>query len=191
MRNTIEMAERTRLVTAEELERFPDDDYRYELVEGRLIRMSPTGYLHGRVVARFLALLERYLEGRDLGVVVPEVGFKLASNPDTVRGPDIAFIRQERIPRRHSRGFLSGPPDLVVEVLSPDDRPGEMQIKIEEYLVTGVRLVVVVDPDERTITLHRRMVPRVSITTDDGVVELGDVIPGFRCARQDLFDRLT
>ena len=88
----------TRLVTAEELERFPDDDYRYELVEGRVVRMSPVGYQHGKIVARLIFLLHRHLLDMPSGIVVTEVGFKLAANPDTVRGPDVAFVRNERMP---------------------------------------------------------------------------------------------
>ncbi len=72
-----------RLVTAEELERFPDDDDRYELVEGRAVRMSPVGFEHGRIVMRLGTLLVRHAQPRSLGVVVTEAGFKVASNPDT------------------------------------------------------------------------------------------------------------
>src|SRR6478672_9366656 len=111
-----------RLVTAEELEKFPDDDYRYELVEGRVVRMSPVGYRHGRIVVRIAVLLSGHVERHQLGVVLTDVGFKLASNPDTVRGTDLAFIRQARLPAQDLPGFWEGPPDLVIEVLSPDDR---------------------------------------------------------------------
>src|SRR2546428_842720 len=144
------MSETLRLVTAEELEKLPDDGYRYELVEGRVIRMSPVGYLHGKTAVQLIFLLQRHLSGRHLGVAFTELGFKLASNPDTVRAPDVAFIRQDRIPA-NPRGFWAGPPDLAVEVLSPDDRPSEVQNKVEEYLRRGVPLVVVIDPEDKTV----------------------------------------
>ena len=67
------MSETTRLVTAEELEKLPEDEFKYELIAGRLIRMSPVGYLHGKIALQFAALLVRYLEGRDLGTAVIEV----------------------------------------------------------------------------------------------------------------------
>jgi Uma2 family endonuclease len=92
------MSEPARLVTAEELEKFPDDDFRYELVEGRVLRMTPVGYVHGRIVMRFGSLLEQHVRSQRLGVVLTEVGVKLKSVPDTVRAPDLAFIRRERIP---------------------------------------------------------------------------------------------
>jgi Uma2 family endonuclease len=181
------MPESARLVTAEELERFPDDDYRYELVEGRVIRMSPVGWQHGRMVVRLATLLNRHVDDRNLGVVVTEVGFKLASNPDTVRGPDLAFVRHERIPPEGPRGFWQGPPDLVVEVLSPDDRGSEVRAKVGEYLQSGVTVVVVVDPDDETVSVSRRLSPTLVLSGDDAVLEVGDLLPGFSCTLRQIF----
>ena len=182
------MPEAARVVTAEELEKFPDDDCRYELVQGRLIRMSPVGYQHGKAVARFMFLLQRHLHGRGLGVVVTEVGFKLASNPDTVRAPDIAFIRQQRIPSPEPRGFWAGPPDLAVEVLSPDDRPSEVHEKIEEYLRQGVALAVVLDAELKTVTVHRRSKSSTTLRVAEDLLDLGEVVPGFRCRLREVFE---
>ena len=178
----------TRLVTAEELERFPDDDYRYELVEGRLIRMSPVNFDHGRVVMRLGFLLSRHLEQHPVGVIGTEIGFKLASNPDTVRGPDIAFLKNERVPSRGKRGFFTGAPDLVIEVLSPEDRPGEMRHKIDGYLSRGVPLVVIVDPDDKTATMFRPGTAAVALASEDDVLDLSEVIPGFRCQLREIFE---
>lgn len=180
------MSEPTRLVTADELERFPDDDYRYELVDGRLIRMSPVGYQHGVVVTRVAGLLDRHVQSRHLGAVVIEVGFTLANNPDTVRGPDIAFIRRDRIPTPAPTGFWKGPPDLAVEVLSPDDRASEVHGKIAQYLARGVKAVVVIDPGARSIGVSRRG-EAVTLTRPEERLDLTDVIPGFRCGVAEVF----
>jgi Uma2 family endonuclease len=166
--------------------RDPSDDWRYELVAGRLISMSPPAFRHGLVVTRVLALLLRHAEANNLGAVVPEVGFKLASNPDTVRAPDVAFVRRDRIPSK--KGFMEGPPDLAVEVLSPDDRPSEVQAKVSDYLTREVMLVLVIDPDELTATIHRRLTPPVTLSVND-VVNLDDVVSGFQCRVQDIFER--
>jgi Uma2 family endonuclease len=179
------MSETTRLVTAEELERYPDDDYRYELVEGRIIRMSPVGYDHGRVVARAIYLLQQHLAGDPTGVVLTEVGFKLASNPDTVRAPDVAFIHRRRLPPTRA-GFWHGQPDLAIEVLSPDDRPGEIRAKVTEYLAHGVDAVVIVDPDSQSVAVHRRAEASQTLTGDD-VLDLDPVVPGFRCTVSSVF----
>jgi Uma2 family endonuclease len=181
------MSDATRLITAEELERFPDDDHRYELVEGRIVRMSPTGCEHGRIVVTLVSLLMQHVRAGRYGQVVSEVGFKLRTNPDTVRGPDVAFVRRERLPSKTLRGFWKGPPDLAVEVLSPDDRPSEMRVKVEEYLTSGALGVVVVDPAEETVTIHRRLSPSVTARADEEL-DLDDIIQGFRCPVRAIFE---
>lgn len=184
----MQMPEATPLVTAEELERMPDDEYRYELVEGRLIRMSPVGPLHGSLAATFIMLLAQHVKTHKLGAVGTEVGFKLASNPDTVRAPDVSFIRRERIPATGFRkGFWQGPPDLAVEVLSPDDSPSEIQAKVEEYLRSGSLAVLVVDPDEQIVEIQRRLAAPLTLSHDD-TLDLGDIVPGFSCQVRDIFE---
>jgi Uma2 family endonuclease len=177
----------TALVTAEDLLRLARGESRYELVEGRLVRVSPVGPLHARTVVRLAALLERHVRERRLGELFTELGFELASDPDTVRAPDLAFIRRERIPAPLPRGFWIGPPDLAVEVLSPDDRPHEIAAKTAEYLARGVELVLVVDPDTRRVSVHASGEPAVELNPADRLA-LDRVLPGFACAVSDLFD---
>jgi Uma2 family endonuclease len=175
------MPEGTGLVTAEELERFPDDDYRYELVEGRVVRMSPVGWRHGKVVVRLAAMLADYVQQWKLGEVVTGVGFVLVTKPDTVRAPDLAFVRQERIPPVDPRGFWRGAPDLAVEVLSPDDRASEIRDRLDEYLRFGVTLVLVVDPEQNTVSIHRRFAPPIVLQGAAAVLEIDDLVAGFSC----------
>ena len=183
------MSEVTRLVTAEELERMPDDPFnRYELVEGRLVRMSPVSFDHARIVARLIFLLQRHLDGTRVGLVVTEMGFTLASNPDTVRAPDIAFLRSDRLPARGTRGFPEQSPDAVIEVLSPDDRTSEMRRKVAEYLTQGVEVVVVIDPKDATATTFRPTTPPVTLREEDELLDLGDVIPGCHCRLREIFE---
>jgi Uma2 family endonuclease len=179
------MSERSRLITADELARYPDDDFRYELVDGRIVRMSPVGFPHARTVTRLLVRLGRHVEMHALGVVVTELGFKLGSNPDTVRAPDVAFITCGRIPPA-PRGFWNGSPDLAIEVLSPEDRPTEIQSKIDEYLACGVRSVVIVDPDRELATVFRPRAQPVVVRAEE-TLDLGDVIDGFSCPLRELF----
>ena len=174
------------MVTAEELARFPDDDHRYELIAGRVIRMSPVGYVHGRIVMQFGALLGQHVRSRGLGAIVTEVGFTLASDPDTVRSPDLAFLRRERIPSPEPRGFWPGAPDLAVEVLSPDDRPASLRAKVAEYLAGGARAVVVIDPDAESVALHRSSTVPTRLR-GQATLDLADVVPGFRCSVRDVF----
>ncbi len=155
---------------------------------GRLIRMSPVGYPHARTVAQFMFLLQRHLHGRNLGVVLTKLGFTLASNPDTVRAPDIAFIRQDRIPLPDPRGFWAGAPDLAVEVLSPNDRPSDVHDKVAEYLRRGVSLVLVIDVDSKAVTAYRRLTPPITLRAADDLLDLGDVVPTFRCTLGEIFE---
>jgi Uma2 family endonuclease len=183
------MSATERLVTAEEFERMPESTrYRYELVEGRLVRMSPPNFDHGRLVLRLAYLLEAHLKNRPEGVAVVETGFTLASNPDTVRGPDVSFVRKDRVPAPGTRGFPRMAPDLVFEVLSPADRPGEVRRKIAEYLGRGVELVVVVDPADKTVIVHRSGTQPVIFRDATDVLDLADAIPGFTCRLTEIFE---
>jgi len=188
MRKPTQMFEPGALVTAEELERYSSDDRRSELVDGRIVRMSPVGVEHGRTVVRLIGLLDSHVRARDLGFVLTEVGFKLASNPDTVRAPDVAFVRRDRIPTPVPRGFLHGPADLAIEVLSPDDRVSEITAKVDEYLSAGVAVVLVVDPAHRVLTSHRRLSPPIVTVSPDDTIDLGDVVPDFIFRIGDVFD---
>lgn len=177
-----------RLVTAEEFARIPNDDYHYELVDGRVIRMSPPGSRRSVLTTRIAGLLNQYAEPHDLGVVMSVGGFKLATNPDTVREPDIAFVRRDRIPETGvPDSFWPGPPDLAVEIRSPGDRQSEIRARVADYLARGARLVWVVDPKKKTVTIHERLSPPVTLDVDD-TLDAGDVIPGFTSTVRRIFD---
>jgi Uma2 family endonuclease len=149
--------------------------------------MSPTGGLHGLVTARLLVMLAQYATAHRLGFAVTEVGFILSTNPDTVRAPDVAFVRRERIPAAGvPRGFWTGAPDLAVEVLSPDDRPAETAAKVDEYLSSGVALVWVVDADHHTVTVHSDRASQVTVGEEESLDAAG-VLPGFTCLVSEIF----
>jgi Uma2 family endonuclease len=183
------MAQAMRAITAEDLFRMPDDGYKYELVAGRLRKMTPAGALHGVIASRLHVALAVYAKRRRAGVIcTADTGFKLTSNPDTVRAPDVAFVSRARIPASGiPTGYWSGPPDLAVEVLSPTDVRSEIAEKIAEYLQSGVRQVWFVDTAPRRVTIHRPNAAPESLgelETLDG----GEVLPGFRYQLSRLFD---
>jgi len=183
------MQDTARLITAEEFETIPGHDHHYELVMGRLVpRMSPVGLRHGEVVSRIVFLLMQHTRKGKVGLVAPELGVKLTSNPDTVRGPDVAFVRRERIPVTRSRGFFVGAPDLAVEVLSRDDRRREVRLTIDNYLQHGTTVVLVVDPEQNSATVFRPLTPPLTFDRDDDVIDLDDAVPGFRCALREIFE---
>jgi Uma2 family endonuclease len=178
-----------RLHTIDELPDIPDC---YELVDGELIMMmSPAGWLHGYLVMKIGAVLGTYVEEKKLGMAFGEqTGFILTRNPDTVRAPDAAFVREERIPRERSlTDYFPGAPDLAVEVLSPSNRASAMKRKLAQYFDAGTRLVWVVDPKTRLITVHAPgREPAVLHETD--TLDGEDVLPGFHYSIAKLFARM-
>jgi Uma2 family endonuclease len=173
----------TRLMTADELFMMPEDGFRYDLVKGELKKMSPAGSAHGVIIARLTIALGSYVEANDLGEVFgAETGFKLASNPDTVLGPDVAFVSNERIPPTGIPvAYWPGAPDLAVEVISPGNTGREIEEKIGEYLAAGVRAVWVIHPKKRTVTIHRADVETQTLAEND-TLDGQDVVPGFKCS---------
>lgn len=175
------MPSATKLLTWEEFSRMPDDGYRYELVRGELRRMSRPGRKHGLVEARVTAKLLLYADQYELGeVLAGDSGFVVAEDPDTVRGPDVAFVRKERLGTGIPAVYWRGAPDLAVEVRSPDDRAGEIAEKIREYLTSGARLVWLLDPRSRTLTVHRPGEKPRTLRADE-TIDGEDVLPGFSC----------
>lgn len=180
----------TRLVTADELLAMPDDGFRYELVKGELIRMPPPGHEHGVVAMNVAGPLYQHVKGNNLGVVyAAETGFLIHQNPDTVRAPDAAFIRRERIDATGSvKGYWVGAPDLVVEVVSPGDTVGGVEGKVAEWLNSGSRMVWVVSPKLHTVTVYCSLTDIMMLTEKD-TLDGGDVVPGFRIALAEIFAR--
>jgi Uma2 family endonuclease len=178
------------LMTAEELLRLPDDGLRHELVRGELRTMAPTGWGHGRRTIKVAVSLDQYVEAEGLGeVVTGEPGFRLTTDPDTVRAPDVAFVRRDRLPPGGSLpGYFPGAPDLAVEVISPNDLYTEVDEKVAEWLEHGTQLVFVVNPRRRTVAVHRPGQP-VRILGSDDTLDGEDVVPGWSLAVRDLFDR--
>lgn len=172
------------VMTADELLHVRVPDKRVELVRGRLIVSEPPGFRHGRVTVALAALLVAYVREAGLPlVVVAETGFKLASEPDTVRGPDLAVVRRDRVTQPEPLGFPDLGPDLVVEVLSPADRPGAVLAKVADWLNAGSRLVWVIDPERALARVYRGDGTEALVTqTDD--LDGEDVIPGFSCSLQ-------
>jgi Uma2 family endonuclease len=175
--------------TAEELFRMPDDGFKHELVKGELRTMTPAGGKHGSLVIKLASLLLQHVETHTLGEVFgPDTGFKIADSPDTVRAPDVAFVRQERIPDGElTEKFWPGAPDLAVEVVSPTDTLYELDEKIEEYLASGVTLVWVVNPKKRTVTVYR---PGTSpeVLGESDQLDGQPVLPAFQYPVAKLFE---
>ncbi len=178
------------LLTADDLLTMPDvPGKRFELVNGELVEMTATSLLHNALVGLVFVLLRTFVRERGLGMVcVDGAAYILRRDPDLVRVPDVSFVARDRIPVG-GLGLVFWPfaPDLAVEIVSPNDRPGEVRTKVGEYVAAGARAVWVMSPARQALTVHRPNSASVTLGPDDEV-DGGDVLPGFRVRVRDLFD---
>ena len=173
----------TSLMTADELLRLPDDGYRYELVQGELRKMSPSGNRHTIIGVRIAASLFTHVKAKRLGEVTgADGGYWITRNPDTVLAPDVGFIRRDRAVITDR--FFDGPPDVAIEVISPSDTYTEVDEKTQEWLRAGTHAVVVVNPRRNTVRVQR---PDGTETLTDALA-VEDVIPGWRTPLSEVFD---
>jgi Uma2 family endonuclease len=160
----------------------PVPDARTELVDGRMLVREPPKSLHGHVTVRVLRALLRYLDAsyateKDAGLLLSnDTGMLLRRHPDTVRAADIAYFTVSRAPV-DLECWAETAPDLVVEVRSPTDRPGYLRRKVADWLTFGCQQVWVVDPAQRTVTVHE---PHgvTSLSASDHLTG-GALFPGF------------
>lgn len=180
---------RDRDITVEALYVMPDDEFRYELQGGLLISEPRPGFRHGRIVATITELLGVHVRKNRLGVVLAgDPGFVLARKPDTLRGPDVAFVSKERVEAHgDSVRAFSGAPDLAVEVLSPSNTPAAMHAKVADYLAAGTRRVWVVDPEAQTVTVYASLLWPTRLGEDE-TLDGDDVVPGFQARVRELFE---
>lgn len=167
----------------------PSGDVDYELHQGRLVIMVPPGHEHGAAQVQIGAELVYQGQRKGHGRAFTEVGIILSRNPDSVVGPDAAFIVASRLPVRESKeGYLETIPDLVVEVRSKNDTAAELNKKIADYLAAGVRIVWIADSTAKSIVVHTAAnSPRICRESDTLSAE--NVIPGFQLKVADVFQQ--
>lgn len=175
------------LLTIEEFEHLPDDDWRCELVRGVVVREPPAGFEHGRLAMRISLLLARFAEEHGLGeVLASETGFVLVEEPPTVRAPDAAFVAEGRVPFPAPPGFGRLAPDLAVEVVSPSNTIAQINSKVLDYLDAGSRLVWVADPATRSVMVYRSP-KEIRLLTGEDELDGEDVLPGFHVGLKEIF----
>lgn len=158
-----------------------------ELVRGEIVYMSPTGYLHGFLESNFDRALGAFVYQHKLGrVFVGEVGIYTQRNPDTVRAADVAYISHGRWSQVQSKSYLDVAPNLVVEILSPDDAWGEVMEKLEEYFAIGTLSVWIADPKREQIFVYHSLTEVRRFFGSEVLVDEG-VLPGFSVPIAELF----
>jgi Uma2 family endonuclease len=186
------MATTTTLMTEEDLLRMPDDGHRYEMINGELRQMPPTGYDHGRTTHNLSLELGSHVRKHKLGdMLAAETGFMIDRTKDdriTVRAADIAFVAKGRVPlEANTSKYLELAPDLIVETLSPSDTAVEVEEKIFSWLNAGVRVALTINPANKSITVYRSLT-EITRLRDQDELDLNDVIQGFRCRVSAIFD---
>jgi len=182
------------LMTAEDLARLPDDGWKYQLIEGRVLRMPPAGGDHDNIAARLVILLGVFVQTRSLGEITLSQSGYLVNLPDEQEKllvPDLAFVSAARVPKRgtaEAKGFWRLAPDLVVEVVSPSQSQSEMEKTARRWLEAGTRLVWIIWPDTQQVDVWRPGVEQPTSTLGSSEELDGlDVLPGFRCPIARLF----
>jgi Uma2 family endonuclease len=176
------------LLSADEFWRLPDDGNLTELVRGRIVMMSRPGFRHGWLCNRIGCLLGEFVNAQQLGYVVNnDSGVVTEQDPDTVRGPDIAYYSHQRMPKEQGppEGYPEVAPELVIEVLSPNDRSSEVLKRIGEYLTVGVLIVCVVDSRRRHVRVFYPDQPDITLGEDDDLT-LPQLLPEWRAKVRDL-----
>ena len=175
------------LLTTADLAALPEDGTRHDLVEGELVEVSRPKYRHGRVQGRLGALVGHFIYTHNLGDAITEAGFILDHNPDIVRGPDFAFVAAARtLPYDDQDRYFEGAPDLVVEIVSPNDMAIEVRERIDHYFTAGCRLIWIIHPLFKTIEVHRPN-NTVSVLRENDILDGEAVISGLRIPVADLF----
>ena len=174
------------LLTADDLERMPQDDaVRLELDQGELISMPPAGGEHGETGYEIGRIVGNHVRAHNLGRCFnSETGFRLSH--DTVRAPDFAFIRSDRAPKGRTIGFVPMAPDLAVEVFSPSDSPAQLMRKIKQYLAAGTHTVWVVYPEQKQVhVIEASGADRILDVAD--TLDCRELLPGFSASVESLF----
>ncbi|MGP0066935.1 MAG: Uma2 family endonuclease [Isosphaeraceae bacterium] len=178
------------LLTAEEFARRPDSGYPEELAKGKIVRMNPTKPYHGYVCGNVAILVGSHAKTHNLGAIATnDSGVITERGPDTVRGADVAFYSFKRVPKGTlpREEYLDVVPELVFEVLSPDDRWTKVMAKVVEYLDAGVGVVCVLDPSRRNLYLYEGEEP-VRILSEDDEFTLPTLLGEFRVTVRDFYE---
>jgi Uma2 family endonuclease len=180
-----------KLLTADDFAKLPEpvDGAKQELVRGEVITMAPPSFMHAKVQGLVYLVLELFNRNANIGHVTLETGVITEENPDTVRGPVVAFWSYRTLPAdRSPEAYAKVPPDLCVEVLSPSNTKQKMNKKTREYFAGGVQMVWVVDPEERTVTIYNEP-GNGRVLWDDATLTAENILPGFSCPVAEFFPK--
>lgn len=160
---------------------------RCELIAGQIVTYHPNYWVHGKCTATLAFYLHSFILEHNIGnILIGGVGIYIRRNPDTIRAADVLYISHERMAQVQSQSFLDVAPELVVEVLSPDDRWLEVQQKIIDYFQAGVTQVWMAAPAHQTVSVYRSHSDVTMFNAGDTLISQ-DMLPGFSITVNLLF----
>ncbi len=174
-----------------QLSQLPENEHKFfYLIDGELFFMSRPGRIHGLIASLIAHFLWSYVLERDIGEITTETGYHPPEDRTTLLGPDVAFVRRERLPEPLTAHFYPVMPDLAVEILSPSNTMPELRRKAQVYLRHGTALIWLVNPDEKTVEVWRKTADGETVNeTVDSVLNGESVLPGFTLGLDSLFSR--
>lgn len=178
-------------MSGDEFFRLHGGESNVELVRGYVRRLPMPGGRHGEVCSKANYYLTQHAMEKGTGRVLGNDSLiRTGENPDTQRGADVCYVSYATLPRDQPipRGPLLFVPDLVVEVRSPTDRPGQLQIKVGEYRLLGVPVVVVLEPDLEFAAVYRPDEEYPQRVHNGDELTLPDVLPGFAVPVRKFFE---
>ena len=177
----------TATVTTEELLSDRQREGRFELVRGELLERAVPNYGNGRIAITTAFVVGGFVRQHGLGDLVSESGFVFERDPDTVFLPDLSFVRADRVPPLdQQQGYPELVPDFVIEILTPSNTALETAERVRIYLETGVLLVWLLNPRQRSITVHTPDHVARTLFEDD-TIDGGEVLPEFAVRVGHLF----
>jgi Uma2 family endonuclease len=190
MTTAIASPPRTKVMTVDEFTEWcsrPENaDRRFELVRGKVVEVPPPTKIHGVVSANIAGHIWIYARQNGGYITTNDAGTLLERDPDTLRGPDVAYFTDAYTFKDLHPKYGEHPPVLAVEVLSPNDRINRVLSKIDDYINNGVRQVWLVDPEDKSVRVFRPKQDAVTLSVDREI-DGGDALPGFRCPLSEFF----
>ncbi len=184
------MTDLIKLYTVADLEALPDDGMHWSLIAGALIEETKPRPLHSLILSHIMFALDRGMQARKLGLVIPRLGCWLAHDPDTLLVSDVGYISHRRFPNLNLEEFIPGAPDLVVEVISPSDSDDEVCTKIALYMHYGTQVMWVIYVESQRVFVYRAD-GTYQIVERDGVLNGADVLPDFELKLSDVFAEVS
>jgi len=161
-------------LTYKDIKNLPEGNY--EIIDGEIVEIAPVGFEIGYYKRNIAYFLEKYLKNKGY-VAVGEVGVLISKNPLRIRGADIVYISKERI-KEKPKGILEIAPDLIIEIISPNNTVSEIEEKVEDYLKIGVQKVMLINPQTQKVFIYENGKREIKMFNFDEEIDFVEGLKG-------------